>query len=113
MRDEYIQGKTTLKEVFAILDACEAANLKHLVRIKKLEQLCRDMYYYMEQCEGSKIIPCSKDYEHDMEVFGLINTNSVHSENEVLLDQHFKDAEGKTPTEQLEALIEACRKQVD
>ena len=44
MRDEYIEGKTTLKEVFAVLDACEAANLKHLERIEQLEELCRDMW---------------------------------------------------------------------
>ena len=44
MREQYIEGKTTLNEVFAILDACEAANLKHLQRIEKLEDLCRDMW---------------------------------------------------------------------
>lgn len=80
-----------------------------LQRIEQLEELCRDMYEHYKY----SIDMHEQGFDRRMEELGLINTNSVYTENEVLLDQHFKDAQGKTPTEQLEALTEACRKQVD
>ena len=107
MREQYIEGKTTLNEVFAILDACEAANLKHLQRIEQLETLCRDMYKLTDWVTPEEL----ESIEQRMEQLGLINTNSVH--NELLMDEFFKDCEGKTPVEKLEALTEAFRKQVD
>ena len=112
MREEYIEGKTTLKEVFAILDACEAANLKHLQRIEQLEELCQELagwIAYTTMC-GRITKEEYAEIEDKLHDAGL---GVEPTENEQLLDQHFKDWEGKTPTEQFEALAEACRKQVD
>lgn len=71
MREEYIQGKTTLKEVFAVLDACEAANLKHLERIAKLEELCHEMWWDFEGYD-CKDVPEIQFYRERMEQLGLI-----------------------------------------
>ena len=112
MRDEYIQGKTTLKEVFAILDACEAANLKHLERIDKLEELCQELAGWIAYTTmGGKIT--KEEYAEIESKLHDAGLGIEPTENDLLMDTFFKDAEGKTPTEQLEALTEACRKQVD
>ena len=92
-------------ELEQVLDACERANLKHLQRIEQLEELCHDLFIALLYEKGYEGYMTTR-----MEELGLLNEPS---ENEQLLDQHFKDAEGKTPIEQLEALTEACRKQVD
>ena len=36
------------QELEQVLDACEAANMKHLQRIEELEQLCRDLYCFVD-----------------------------------------------------------------
>ena len=107
MKEEYISGKVSIAEILAILDSCEAANLKHLQRIEQLETLCRDMYKLTDWVTPEEL----ESIEQRMEQLGLMNTNSVH--NELLMDEFFKDCEGKTPIEKLEALTDACRKQVD
>ena len=95
-----------------VVDACEAANLKHLQRIEQLEELCQELAGWIAYTTmGGKIT--KEEYaeiENKLHDAGL---GIEPSENEVLLDQHFKDSEGKTPIEQLEALTAACRKQVD
>ena len=115
MREQYIEGKTTLNEVFAILEACEAANLKHLQRIEQLEELCRDMYQDIDKAYHDHMNWYSDpaDYTDRMEQLGLLNTKSVHSTNELMVDTFFKEIQSKTPVEKLENLTAACRKQVD
>lgn len=86
MREQYIEGKTTLKEVFAILDACEAANLKHLQRIEQLEELCRDLYFCAEHskcdyCEhfepqNDSLMSCDLMLEDRMTALGLLGGNN-------------------------------------
>ena len=86
-----------------VLDACEQNNAQHIRRIMELETLCRDMWLELD---------ISGDYAPRMKDLGLLEVADP-TENELLMDTFFKDAQGKTPTEQLEALTEACRKQVD
>ena len=88
-----------------VVDACEAANLKHLQHIDKLEDLCRDLWEF-SNVTGSG--GAEKAFKERMEELGLLD-----EPNERLMDTFFKDAQGRTPVEQLEALTEACRKQVD
>ena len=55
-----------------ILDAAEAANYKHLARIDKLEQLCRDMYYRIKNNDRVRTIKVAPIYTADMDALGLL-----------------------------------------
>ena len=131
------KAKIAAEELRLMFDACEAKNFKLLgqinlledgnmrqanligeqnVRIEKLEELCRDMFSDFDSMAGAienyPLKTMRNDYSDRMKDLGLLEIIDP-TENELLMDTFFKDAQGKTPIEQLEALTEACRKQVD
>lgn len=128
MKEEYISGKVSIAEILSILDSCEAANLKHLQRIEQLETLCRVLYRQLAKAQRTGKVEVSWSLlAGAMDELGLLDEEMSWSlsadvmeelgllaeQNDHLMDTFFKDADGKTPVEQLEALTEACRKQVD
>ena len=59
-----------VEQLREILDACEAANFRHLARIDNLEQLCRDLWEF-SNVTGSG--GAEKAFKERMEQLGLLD----------------------------------------